>query len=246
MPEADSANAVIINEMLYKQLGSQVLHASITLDGTAWKVVGVVADFNLQDITGSNRIEPTLLKLTPATNYRYAAVQVAGRPEDDRHTVEALWYAAFPDELYRGFVQAEVMDHVNRINEMMIKIGSFLGIVAILISVLGLYTLIALKVQRRSKEFGIRKVLGAPFTTIVKLLSRELYLILAIAAVVGMVFSYLQNRTFYAAVYAYYLDVAPHHFVLPIVTVLAIVLLAVGYKMVQTGKMDPVKQLRAE
>lgn len=237
---------VIINELLHEKLGGNMLNHSVRINDERYRVIGIVEDFNLLPILDGNKIRPTILKQADAGNYEYAAIKLLGAPKQAKATVESIWYDLFPMELYGGFLQERVMDIVTESNKMMLQIGTFLGVIAILISVIGLYTLIALKVQRKSKEFGIRKVLGAPRLVIIHLLSRELYWILGISATLGMTFSYYQNRVFYEAVYAYYLDLEVLHFVKPIVCVLAIVVLAIGYKVIQTGRMDPVEQLRAE
>ena len=83
------------------------------------------------------------------------------------------------------------MRSIRETNTIMVYINVFSAAITILISALGLYTLIALKVQRRSKEFGIRKVLGASKKVIVGLLGKDLYWILGIAIIPGLARSIL-------------------------------------------------------
>ncbi len=237
---------IIINQMLEDELGIDLLNQVIKVGDENLKVIGIVDDFNLRPIMMSNRIVPTIIKLSDKTDFRYASIQTSGNIENANEFVEATWYDLFPRELYNGFYQKDVMDNVTETNKIMIIINVFLGVISILISVLGLYTLVALTVQRRSKEFGVRKVLGASRNVIIGLLGRNLYWILGISSVMGLASAYVILKTVMDIIYAYHIDANIIHFTKAVLSVLFIVVVAVGYKMWQTGKLNPVQQLRTE
>lgn len=239
-------NEVIINKMLEDRLGIDLLNQLITVQDNKYKVIGVVDDFNLRNIMMDNKIIPAVIKLAASNSYNYASVRVNGSVEDANTELEQAWYSVFPQELYTGFLQKRVLDNVKETNYIMIRINLFVGIISILISVLGLYTLISLTVQRRSKEFGVRKVLGASRNVIAHLLGKDLYWMLAISCIVGLAASTYILKVVFDIIYAYHITPDLSHFVRATGTVLFIIILAVGYKVYQTGKMNPVEQLRNE
>lgn len=242
----NESNLVVINKMLQDELGVDILNQSINMNGSNYTVIGIVDDFTIRSIVGRNKIKPTLLKVAQPSEYLYAAVKVNGSPEKANEAIEQIWYAAFPQELYTGFLQNSVLENIKNLNGIMVKINVFLGLISILISVLGLYTLISLTVQRRSKEFGVRKVLGASRNVIVHLLGRELYWMIAISSVLGLVASTIILGSVFDIIYAYHISPDATHFIKAISSVLGIIVLAIGYKVYQTGRMNPVDQLRAE
>ncbi len=243
----ENANEVVINAMLQDRLGKDLLHTTISLDGNRYKVVGIVDNFNLRSIVlEEGKITPTVIKLIPPDSYRNAAVKVTGSADEANRVLETLWYEVFPQELYTGFPQSRVMKPIRELNVVMIKINSFVGIITILISILGLYTLISLKVQRRSKEFGIRKVLGASQSTIANLLGQDLYWMVGIAAVAGLAGSTYVFGLVFDIIYAYHLEPEIIHFVQATVTVILILVATVAYQVMKTSRMNPTEQLRLE
>ncbi len=240
------SNLVVINRMLQDELGVDILNQPISMNGNNYIVTGIVDDFTIRSIVGRNKIKPTLLKIAQPDEYLYAAIQVNGSPEKANEVIEQIWYETFPQELYTGFLQNSVLQNIKKLNFIMVKINVFLGLISILISVLGLYTLISLTVQRRSKEFGVRKVLGASRNVIIHLLGKELYWMLAISSIIGLAASTVILSSVFDIIYAYHISPNITHFVKAILSVLGIIVLAVGYKAFQTGRMNPVDQLRAE
>ncbi len=227
---ADDVNKVLINKMLEDQFGKDLLNEQLRIGETKYNVVGVVDNFNLKSIMLENKITPTIIKLTTQENYLNVAVRISGIAEEANDTIEEIWYEVFPNELYPGFLQKQVLENARELNVIFLKINSFLAIITILISVLGLYTLISLKVQRMSKEFGVRKVLGATRFTIVHLLGKELYWMVGIAAVIGLASGAIVLKTVFDIIYAYHVNPETVHFVKAALVVLLIVGSTVGYK----------------
>ncbi len=242
----DNSDKVIINSMLEKQFGKDLLNETIVVGDERFTVIGVVDDFNMRNIMMDNKITSAVIRYSPQENYNYAVVKLTGNPEMINKEVELMWYKVFPQELYGGFLQSDIRQSSRGTNGVFIKINVFMAVISILISILGLYTLISLKVQKRSKEFGIRKVLGASRNTIIHLLGKDLYWILGIAGCAGLTASPLVLNMVFDIIYAYHVSPGIDHFVLASAIVLAIVVLTIGYKVYQTGKINPAEQLRSE
>ncbi len=241
-----ASDQIVINEMLESQIGQDLLNKRIRYKDQLFTVVGIVEDFNLRPVMFDNRIKPTILRASPENAYRYASLQIQGKAKQVNSAVELIWYELFPQQLYKGFLQEDVMESIRETNTIMIYINLFSAVVTILISALGLYTLIALKVQRRSKEFGIRKVLGASKKVIVSLLGKDLYWILGVAIIPGLASAYLVNDTVFDIIYAYHVKIGFNHLLLPSIGLFVIVVITIGYKVMHTSKLNPVEQLRTE
>ncbi|MEP1096468.1 MAG: FtsX-like permease family protein [Cyclobacteriaceae bacterium] len=241
-----SAGHIIINKMLEDEVGQDLLNKSIKLDDQVFSVIGVVEDFNLRPMMFENRIKPTVLRPSPENSYRYATLESNSATTSLNSEIEGMWYELFPQQLYKGFLQEKVMENIRETNTIMVNINLFSSAITILISALGLYTLIALNVQRRSKEFGIRKVLGASKSVIIRLLGKDLYWILGIAMVVGLGGAYFVTNAVFDIIYAYHVSFGFSHLLWPTVSLVGIVIFTIGYKVLQTGKMNPVEQLRME
>lgn len=242
----DNSDKVIINTMLERQFGKDMLNQVLKVGENRYTVIGVVDDFNVKTIMMNNKITPTIVRYVPEGDYHYAVVRMTGNQDFINSKVEQIWYKAFPQELYKGFLQEDVMENARGTNGVFVKINLFMAVISILISILGLYTLVSLKVQKRSKEFGVRKVLGATRQTIIHLLGKDLYWILGIASVIGLASSHYILMTVFDIVYAYHVTSGLDHFVKAIIVVLLIVVLAIGYKVYQTSKINPAQQLRTE
>lgn len=237
---------IVVNRMLEEQYGEDLLHQSLTINEQKFRVVGVVEDFNVRSIMMDNKIEPTVIKLAIPGQYNYAAARINGSPDVALRELEKVWYEVFPQELYNGFLQNSVLQGAEKLNEVMLTINLFLAIITILVSVLGLYTLISLKVQRKSKEFGIRKVLGATKSTIIHLLGKDLYWMIGIASIIGLVSSMQVFQTVFDIIYAYHIDPNLSHFLKSILVVLLIIVLTIGLKVYRTSNINPSQQLRSE
>ena len=243
---SDRIPEVLINKMLENQYGKDLLHQLITLGGEKFKVIGVVEDFNVRSIMMDNKIEPTVIRQSNDDSYFYLSARVSGKPEEALLALEKDWYKVFPNELYNGFLQKSVLFGAESLNDVMVTINLFLALITILVSILGLYTLVSLKVQRKSKEFGVRKVLGASQGTIIHLLGKDLYWMMGIASIVGLFSGMFVLRTVFDIIYAYHIDPDITHFIRAALVVMMIVISTIGFKVYQTSKINPSQQLRIE
>jgi ABC-type antimicrobial peptide transport system permease subunit len=243
----DATREIIVNQTFEKQLGIDVLNENLSIGGNKYKVIGVVDDFNVKSIVlRDSKIPAVAMILAPPEVYNYAVFNVSGVSEDINRSFEKAWYETFPEELYGGFPQSRILNNILELNKVMIRINSFVGLITILISALGLYTLISLTVQKRSKEFGVRKVLGATQSTIINLLGKDLYLMIGLAAIFGLTSGALVFRRVFDIIYAYHLEPDTFHFLRSVASVLIMVVLTIGYQVYRTSKMNPSEQLRLE
>ncbi len=238
---------ILINDMLNQSLGGSLLDEILSVNDQRYKVIGIVDDFNLKPIMLDNKIRPTIIRLVPEEKFQYVTVTSTTLTEEELNAViETRWYGLFPNELYRGFGQDKVLHSLAQTNNIILNINSFIAIVALLITILGLYTLISLTVQRRIKEFGIRKVLGASPAQILKLINSQLFWILFISAIVGLVIGYQVITRLLDTIYAYHMEIGISHIITPIGIMLLVVIVSVAQKSISTAKLNPTTQLRME
>ncbi|MEO9804569.1 MAG: FtsX-like permease family protein [Reichenbachiella sp.] len=240
-------NLILINDTFNKQMGGEMMNNVITIGEKKYRVSGVTADFNLKTIMLSNKIRPTIFFFAPDSLYNYAVIKCdESNLVAENKRIEQIWYGLFPDKIYEGFYQHKVFENVNMTNQIMVRINSFIAVVSILISILGLYALISLTVQRRIKEIGIRKTLGASFHHILKLLLNEVSWMMVISVVLGLAGGAYAINMLLDIIYAYHIEIDVFNHLFSIVVILMSAVISIGYKVIVTAQMNPVAQLRTE
>jgi len=249
---ADSSLSYIFNESLVKKIGwtpESAVGRKFNLDGFDGTVVGVVRDFNFKSL--HHEIEPLVLAYDPVDAAGYHTLGVASvriRPENTAATLDWLkgvWMRyspldlfsySFLDEDFARKYESEIM--AGRMT------GAFSGL-AIFIACLGLLGLITYAAESRTKEIGIRKVLGASVKDIVLLLSQEFIWLLCLAILIAWpVAWYMINR--WLENFAYRIEIGWMTFLLGGVIALVIAALTVGYQAVKAATANPVEALRYE
>ncbi|HVW15880.1 MAG TPA: ABC transporter permease [Mucilaginibacter sp.] len=244
---SDTASEFVVNEALLKKLNlgtpREALGKRVRVNGWLRPIVGVVKDFHLNSLR--DPIGP--LVMMPFKN-GYSSVNIQLQSANIKQAMamlEKIWNKDFPDYVFQyAFVDQSVADYYKQENRLSALYTVFSGI-AIFISCLGLYGLIAFMAVRRNKEIGIRKVLGASVGHIVYLLSREFTVLIAIAFVVASPVGYYFMHKWLQQ-YTFRIDLGVWYFVLTIALSLLIAWLAVGYSAVKAATANPVKSLRTE
>ncbi|HUF08283.1 MAG TPA: FtsX-like permease family protein, partial [Rhodothermales bacterium] len=247
---SDSTQSVLVNEALVREFGL-VDPVGHTLNGwLAWVydespvIIGVVRDFNFRSLR--EKVEPVVLNMHPDYyNYMGAIlVKVKGdRVKETIGLVEKAWNAAIPGRPFSySFLNEDLaMAYANE--QRWTDIATWSSVVAILIACLGLFGLATLSMVRRTKEIGIRKVLGASVGGLVELVTREFVLLIAVASILALPIAWLSMQSWLDG-FAYRIDVSYLIFVVPPLVTLAIALFAVGYQAFRAATADPMKALR--
>jgi putative ABC transport system permease protein len=247
--ESDTVNGFVVNEALLEKLGIHDPKQAIGKEINMWDgqmvapIVGVVKNFNSNSLR--NPVEPVLLA-SKKNDYSTINIKILnGKEKAVLPFVEKKWNQAFPDYVYQfQFLDEKIANFYAQENQLAQLYKIFAGI-AILISCLGLYGLVSFMAVQRTKEVGIRKVLGASVGDIVYLLSKEFSLLIIIAFVIAAPVSWyimqqwLQN-------YAYRIQLGASIFVVAIVSSILIAWLTVGHRAIKAAIANPVKNLRTE
>lgn len=247
--ESERGNAVIINEKLLEELDfdqefalGQTLRESDTIP---LKVVGVMENFYPYGFW--SKIEPTLLKLGVKERMRMLVVQAN---EENLPTVNdfllAEWENVIPNAVYPGFFQKDILAEAKDINRQIMNIFLFLAIVSVILSLIGLYTLVSLNIIRRTREIGIRKVLGASVFSLVKAINRDFVIILLIASALGSALGYYLSEMLLASIWTIYMDTSVFSFIIPLVFIFLVSILTLSGKVYKAATRNPVDSIKYE
>jgi ABC-type antimicrobial peptide transport system permease subunit len=140
----------------------------------------------------------------------------------------------------------EELVEADAVNTNLVTMFGFLGVVSLLLSVTGLFTLVSLNIIRKMKEIGVRKVLGASMGNITTVINREFIIILTIATMIGSVLGWYLSRALMDGIWKYYQSVSLTSIVISAVMLLVASAVSIGYKVYGATRLNPANVLRAE
>lgn len=244
---SDSTSALVLNEAAARQYGysnpADIVGKKFDQWGRAGEVIGVVKDFNY--ISLHNAVEPLTLPFEAYAS-RYLSVKVKG--EDLQKTiaeVEQTWKVLAP---HRPFIYSFLDEDFNKQYESDFrfrKIFTTFSVLAIMIACLGLLGLATYTAEQRTKEIGIRKVMGADVSSIVKLLSMDFIKLVLVGILIATpVAWYAMNKWLEGFAYK-----APIHWWIFLIAgslAMVVALLTISFQAIKAAMMNPVKSLRSE
>ncbi|GAB5518572.1 MAG: ABC transporter permease [Rhodothermales bacterium] len=243
-----NGEGAVINETAARRFGIMTTDAAEAIGqevmlGKPQQVVGVVADFHFKSV--HDEIEPlTFQAMSDQPNAVTLSLKLDGtRLAETMDAVEAAWmpFAGYYPFTYR-FVD-DTFDAMYRQDRQLGQIFGVMAGIAILLSCFGLLGLVAFAAERRMKEVGIRKALGASAHDIVLLLSREFALLVTLGIVLAVPIAYVSAQQWLAD-FAYRIDLGPGVFLFASATAILIALLTVSYQAIKTARTNPVDAIR--
>ncbi len=245
------SSGIILNETAARQFGwgHKAIGHTVTrpdFGGSkptrTYRVIGVVQDFHFKSL--HERIAPLMMTLGNNSGTILAKVKTRD-VEDLLKTIEKQWTAFAVDA---PFAYSFLSDDFNAIYRAEQQTGWVLGLFAgltIFVSCLGLFGLAIFTAQQRTKEIGVRKVLGASMGSIVTLLSKDFLKLVLIAIIIASPIAwYTMNK--WLQDFAYKIDIAWWVFALAGLLAVGIALLTVSFQSIRAALMNPVKSLRSE
>ena len=187
-----------------------------------------------------------IILLNPDWGGSYIAAKIEkGQAQTAVAITEKLWKNLFPDKPFEyGFLD-ESFDKTYKKETKASEIFTLFAALAVFISCLGLFGLAAFTAERRTKEIGIRKVLGASILNLVGILSKEFIVLVIISAFIAIPLAwYFMND--WLKKYAYRIDLEWWNFAIAVALTLIIALLTVSYQAIRAALMNPVKSLKSD
>jgi ABC-type antimicrobial peptide transport system permease subunit len=245
--QSDTLKEMVVNETLLKKLQvkkpQDAIGKTIKM-GNRWiPITGVVRDFK----TSSLREQTRPLVIVTRKKY-YSRIGIKIHSANFSQTVAAiksLWEKTYPDYVYTPeFMDESIAKFYKQESQMEILYKIFAAL-AILISCLGLYGLVSFMAQQKTKEIGVRKVLGASVSSIVYLFSKEFTLLILIAFAIALPVAYFLMNSWLVN-FAYRIDLGIGIFLMAILASILLAWMTVGYKAIKAALANPVKSLRSE
>ncbi|HYK46993.1 MAG TPA: ABC transporter permease [Parafilimonas sp.] len=243
----DTTQAMILNEAAVKMFGytspQQAIGKRFKQWGREGKIIGVVKDFHFRSL--QEQIKPLSMRIEPNGNNLVSVNLSTTNLPKTIAAIENAWKRLIPNRPFSYYFLDEFFDRQYRAEERFGKLFLNFAVLAIFISCLGLLGLASYSTMQRTKEIGIRKVMGASVSNVVKLLSKDfLKLVLIsffIAAPVGW---FVMNK--WLQDFAYRTPISWWIFAAAVVLTLAITCLAVGIQTIKAAIANPVRSLRTE
>lgn len=257
MEHSSDREGIIINETAMRELGfqdpqeavnQQVVWVESDNDLHTKKIVGVIKDYNQESL--HKKAGPIVFVLKRYLNAPWAGEYYSIRMNTDNYpsavaAIHNKWEEAFPGSPFDYFFLDVFFNNQYRADRQFGTIFSFFAGLAILIACLGLFGLTLFMTLRRTREIGIRKVLGATANHVIALLSGNFIRLILIASILILPVIYYAIKIWLEN-FAYRMTVSWWLFVLPVLSVWLMALITISIQTVKTAMVNPVKSLRYE
>lgn len=240
----DTISSIIVNESALVQLGwKEAVGKWFQFGGTRFNVIGVVKDFHFESV--HRKIPPTIFLFSPRRlNWAYVKISGAGIPETIKHIEKTYSKYVSNREFSYSFLDEDITRQYEAEQKFTEVFSIFTGL-AIIIACLGTFGLISFSAERKAKEIGIRKILGASIGNLSFLLVKEFLLLLVIAsAIASPTAYYFLNNWINGFNYHTTIDALP--FIIATMLAVLIVLLTTGFRALKAAMVNPVNSLRDE
>lgn len=243
---ADTANNVLLSEIAAKQFHERdLVGKDVGEDGEKpWHVIGIFPDFHLYSMR--EKLAPLTLMLVKSGDINYCFIKLT--PQNALASMEAIkkeMAMLEPGEDFRGSFVDENINNWYKQEQLMSIMFSVAAIIAIVLSCTGLLAMVLLITQQRTKEIGVRKVLGATVQNISVLISKDFLRLVLIAVLIAtpigwfLMYKWLES-------FAYRIEIQWWVFVLVALSALVIAVMTIATNTIRVAMQNPVKSLRTE
>jgi putative ABC transport system permease protein len=240
--------AIVINANASKLLGyrnpEEALHQTIiSMNDDTMQVVGVVADFHQEGL--QKEITPLILMLSPRARNNFSIKMDPRQASTTIGSLKKIWDRYYPSDPFGYFFLDEFFARQYDENKRFGDVFGLFSMLAIVIACLGLLALSAYNVLQRTKEIGIRKVLGASVKDLVTILSKDFMLLVMVAFVLAIPFS-VWIMSHWLQSFAYRVNISWWIYAIAGIISFSIALLTIGFQAVKAALGNPVDSLRTE
>ncbi len=238
----DERNAVIVNEATIRALGVKDPIGKWVL-GPGLKIIGVIKDFNLRTL--HHKIAPLVIGMRKSMlNHMFVKIAAENIPQTIA-SLRSSWNSLIPEYPFDFKFLDEQLEEFYRADQRIGKIINVFAGLALFVACLGLFGLASFVAERRTKEIGIRKVLGASNPAIFHLLARDFIKWILLANLIAApIATFVMMK--YLNLYAYHTKLEPMVFLIPGLLTLLVSFLAISWQAIRAATADPVKSLKYE
>jgi putative ABC transport system permease protein len=245
--------AVILNESMVKAVGisssREAVGQRVMVQGAGeCTIIGVAADYHHQSL--AHPVRPAAFLLNTQRNRRFYSLKLSPKITGPRlnqlvHRVEGQWQGLFPANPFEYFFLEGWFGNQYRQEEQLKRVLTLFAGLAVLVACMGLSGLTHFTTRRRTREIGIRKVLGAPLLRILLLLCSDVMRLFVFGVLLAWLLAYTGIRHWLAS-FAFRMPVSASLFLVPALVVLLITLLVISFQTIRAALADPVKSLRQD
>ena len=213
-------------------------------DNRNYKIIGVLKDYNFQDL--NREIAPLTISVDPNWDLYYAYIKVAPNTASQTYDViKDAWANIEPNAEFAASFLDENIDRTFRNEKRLTRMITSGSIIAIILSCIGLFAMSILVVTQRTKEIGVRKIVGAGVTNITLLLTKDFLILVGIAFVIATPIAwYFTNE--WLQNYVFRIELSLWFFIAAGVLSLLIAVATISFRTVKAALQNPVKSLRTE
>jgi len=245
--KTDADEALILNEKALKELGSENNLIGKSFE-SVWpfanrKIVGVIKEFHFESLY--KQICPTMFVIDNSQCYRLIVTVNSSNAETTINKITTICNNFYPDEIFEFHFLDDKLEHLYQTDKNTFQLMGYLTFLSIFISSMGLFGLALFSMKRRTKEIGIRKVLGASIPSILILLEKDFAKLVLIANIIAWpiafyaVNKWLQN-------FAYRIEINLWLFLLGGFIALLIAITTVSFQAIKAATANPIKALKYE
>lgn len=243
----DTVQKVVVSELMARKLGfenpADAVGSALRVNGSKGNVIGVVADFHSDNLKAE--IRPSIFEGDfEGYNQGFMKVKDGAYTQAIAHFEKVSQnYNADYTPIYISYTDELAKDY--QLDQVIFRFINFTALLALLIGSLGLYSLISFIVQQKTKELGIRKVIGANTSGLIAMLSSKYILFILLATVLAAPIGYLGANVWLES-FSYQTGIGPMIFILAFIGTTLIAFASIGYRAYKAATMNPVKSLRYE
>lgn len=243
----DQESSIIVNETAMHGMGwNTAVGKKVKIGSTFYNVVGVVKDYNTESL--ENQVRPLihLFRTTESGSLGFMSIKI--QTEELSNTinfVKSEWAKLDPNRNFEYFFVDENFATLYRNQDRTVAIVSYFSVLAIIIACLGLFGLLLITITQKTKEIGIRKILGSNISSLLFLLSKKFILLVAFANLIALPLVYYLMQKWLED-FAYRIDINIWTLIISGCIIMLFTIVTVGFLSFRAANMNPVEALRYE
>lgn len=245
--------SIMVNETARRMFGfnsnEEAIGTKVYFWGNEVRILGVFNDYNHHSLKKS--VDPTIFWFDKdGDNGNYASVKLNVENSEDSYKmmvakIESAYRKVYPNSDFDYFFLDEKFNEQYKADQQFGTVFGVFASITVFVSVLGLFGLVLYEVQQKIKEIGIRKVLGANVSSIIKMLSTNFMKLILLSIMVGLPIAYFSAEK-WLQTFAYQTDLAWYIFVLPAAFIIGIAFFTVVFQSIKVARRNPIEALRYE
>lgn len=243
--EGSDRQSVVINETFANTIGENPIGNTFRVDTIEYEVIGVIKEFHSYEF--SQKVRPIIFTVADKENYRFLSLKArSGTEKEVYKSLQAGWSELFPEIPFEGGLQDDVWGFFREQIWIYKLVWRVFASLAVTLSILGLYGLVRLNVEGRTKEFSIRKVLGAELKNIASNLISQYAILIGIALTIGAPLGHLGAAWLISFASAYHMPITFASVTIAVAVMIVLVLATISTQITKVLKSNTVNGLKTE